>query len=631
VICRVAGSRTIEKKLRFFKKKSKIPLRFDYFIVNLHLTLKIYDKTMKKKLQLCVLALMCALAAQAQDELAIVTPDLEPVLMTEAQIAEVQEQQYSLTGDPREVKSEKLKVKTDLASLAGGSGEDQPLRPNYKFMDDMTFVGVPLFIAGIIAKSEKHAFRQDYNNSHANTRLITNFKSSIDDYTQYFGPAMTLGLKIGGVEGRSDWQRLLVSSAMSYGIMAALVNSIKYTASEMRPDGSTRNSWPSGHTATSFVGATILHKEYGLTRSPWYSVAGYGIATATGVMRVLNNRHWVSDVLSGAGIGILSGELAYALSDLIYKDRHLLRGDLTDRVDLGREHPSFFDVSMGIGFGSKSFEFNVVDDRLDGPASLSLDFSTATVVQAEGAYFFNKYVGLGGRLRVRTSPVKGWNNLIHMADNDADEVMKELKELDEYTTGMGWSTMSDLVKSKEFTIQSDHLTEFSGSAGLYFNLPLGSRFALGTKLLVGRSIMQSLDIDAHVTGRTKKMDYDVVIKNGVVDEDQTQVNGVMDGGKDYDVNWDYLEVKGNTSTSIGTGLSLTYAYKNNFCWKIFCDFDHTRKNFTLTYDPNRFVHEAMPDLVTYAELLGEDASPLSYTTRKYMNQWVLGASFSIHF
>ena len=129
------------------------------------------------------------------------------------------------------------------------------------------------------------------NNTHTNTRLISNFKTGIDDYTQFFGPVMTVGLKLGDYEGRSDWPRPLASSLMSYAIMAGFVNGIKFTASEMRPDGSTANSWPSGHTATSFVGATILHKEYGLTRSPWFSVAGYGVATATGVMRVLNNRH----------------------------------------------------------------------------------------------------------------------------------------------------------------------------------------------------------------------------------------------------------------------------------------------------------------------------------------------------
>ena len=204
-------------------------------------------------------------------------------------------------------------------------------------MDDLTFVGVPLFVAGIAIKGDKANFRQDYKNTHSNTRLITNFKTGIDDYTQFFGPVATVGLKLAGVEGRSDWPRLMASALMSYGIMAGFVNGIKYTASEMRPDGSTANSWPSGHTATSFVGATVLHKEYGLTRSPWYSVAGYGVATATGVMRILNNRHWISDVLSGAGIGIMSTELGYALGDILFKGKGLLRNDL----DAIGENPSF--------------------------------------------------------------------------------------------------------------------------------------------------------------------------------------------------------------------------------------------------------------------------------------------------
>ena len=171
-----------------------------------------------------------------------------------------------------------------MSPLMGGSEKYQLtwMRTNpgvkpYKVMDDLTFAGIPLFVAGIIAKGEKKSFRQNTGeNKHT---LVTDFKTEIDNYTQFFGPVMATGLKIAGVEGRSDWGRYLASTAMSYGFMALFVNSIKYTAKEMRPDGSTRNSWPSGHTATAFVGATILHKEYGLTRSPWYSVAGYGVAT----------------------------------------------------------------------------------------------------------------------------------------------------------------------------------------------------------------------------------------------------------------------------------------------------------------------------------------------------------------
>ena len=174
-----------------------------------------------------------------------------------------------------------------------------PATKPYTFMQDQTWTGIPIFLAGLIAKSEKTAFRQDYNNPNTRIRLIKyNFHNEIDNYTQYVPLALTIGLHLGGVEGRSDWPRFWASAAASSAIMAGIVNGVKYTASEMRPDGSTRNSWPSGHTATAFMAATILHKEYGLTRSPWYSVGAYTLATATGVMRVLNNRHWISDVRS---------------------------------------------------------------------------------------------------------------------------------------------------------------------------------------------------------------------------------------------------------------------------------------------------------------------------------------------
>lgn len=508
------------------------------------------------------------------------------------------------------------------------------VKPHFKFLDDISWAGVPLFVAGIIAKKEKQAFRQDYRNSHVNTRLVTDFKSSVDDYLQYFSPALTLGLKIGGVEGRSDWLRMMTSAAMSYGIMAGLVNGIKYTASEMRPDGSTRNSWPSGHTATAFVGATILHKEYGLTRSPWYSVAGYGVATATGVMRVLNNRHWVSDVLSGAGIGIMSGELAYALSDVIFKDKHLLRGNLVDYPNLKRAHPSFFDVSMGIGFGSRNLSFQSNPEEylsFDEPVEdIRVQFRASTVVQAEGAYFINRFIGLGGRLRVRTSPINGWSNFMKRAEDETTQMIEDWKEMsqEDMETGI-YDNMSDIILNKQFTIESDHLTEFAGDVGLYFNIPLSNRLSLGTKALIGRSIMQALEIDAHFNGKQKDIDYDMAIKNGMLTD--FNVNSIKNNGKDYDIEWDYLSLKGDNSTKYGTGISLTYAYHGNFCWKVFCDFDHTRKTYTLRYDPYRFEYEAMPDLEEFYKILQIPTEADVYKIKKNMNTWVLGASFSVSF
>ena len=511
-----------------------------------------------------------------------------------------------------------------------------------KAMDDLSFAGVPLFLAGIAIKGDKANFRQDYGNAHANTRLLTSFKTRIDDYTQFFGPAMTVGLKLGGVEGRSDWPRLFASAAMSYGIMAGFVNGIKYTAKEMRPDGSTANSWPSGHTATSFVGATLLHKEYGLTRSPWYSVAGYGVATATGIMRILNNRHWISDVMSGAGIGIMSTELGYALSDVLFKNKGLLRGDLEGVSD----RPSFFAISMGMSYGLKNLTFHDSDEQYAGDndfdedsEAFNVDFHTASVVDIEGAYFLNKYVGIGGRLRVRAMTAKGWSNFIEDAKSDRKDLESSLADIIDMASSMPTQTIKNEIQNlttlEEYSIESDHLTEFSANVGLYFNLPLSSRFALGSKLLIGRSMTQELDINAHYQGDTKNMAYDMNISDGYADPDKNDMSLIVKDfystNNPYDIEWDYLTLGGNNSTNFGTGLSLTYRYKSNFSWRLFCDYDFSKKEYTLTADPLRYLKVGTPNISSLFDMLGAPMDPIVYKKEKNVSFFTIGASFAVNF
>ena len=499
-----------------------------------------------------------------------------------------------------------LKAPEAKMDFAFFKSRTNPNTKAYKFMDDMTFAGVPLFIAGIIAKSEKNAFKQQTKHS-----LVTKFKTGIDDYTQFFGPAAVVGLKLGGYEGRSDWPRLLASAGMSYGLMALFVNTIKHTAKEMRPDGSTANSWPSGHTATAFVGATLLHKEYGLTRSPWWSVAGYGVATATGVMRVLNNRHWISDVLSGAGLGILSGELGYAICDLLFKGKGLLRNDIPGMANV-IEHPSFFSISMGIGFGSRDLDFGLDMREYGWTDNMNLKFRASTAVGAEGAYFFNPYIGVGGRLRVKSTPIKGWNKITDFAWEDAAALYDGIEDLSDEDRKDLESEINDI----DFIIESDHLTEFAVDLGAYFNLPLSNRFALGSKLLIGRSIMQELNLDAKLKGK----EYNKGDKPG------------QPTGSDFDLEWDYFTVDANNSMKFGTGISLTYAYKQNFSWKVFLDYDVSRKTYTLNYDYGGFPYALFPSAfkdMTEAEY--KENFTASKSIKKTMHSFVLGASFAINF
>ena len=491
----------------------------------------------------------------------------------------------------------------------------------YSFLDDQSWVGIPLFTAGIIAKSEKTAFRQDYNNPNTKIRLIKyDFHNEIDNYTQYLPLALTIGLKIGGVESRSDWPRFWASAATSSAIMAGIVNGVKYTASEMRPDGSTRNSWPSGHTATAFMAATILHKEYGLTQSPWYSVGAYTVATATGVMRVLNNRHWISDVLSGAGIGILSTELGYGLMDLLFKNKGLQRGDLNVYPDL-RENPSFFSISMGIGLGNKNlempaFDFNIPDEILDGESidddePLHLYFRSATAVGAEGAYFFNPYIGVGGRLRVKATPINGWSQFAISEENEIRQFLND-------------PLLANSVQNIDFTIESDHITEFAADAGVYFSLPLSSRFAIGAKALIGRSVMDDIDINAHYSGQQLAFNYEALF-----DDDAPLFRP---SSKTVDYSWDYIDVSASNSMKFGTGISLAYAHKNNFSWRLFCDYDYSRKTFTATYNPFGLMQGLSPDMVSFMDILGWDMTrPAVSSAKKSLHQWVLGCALCVSF
>ena len=606
---------------------------------------------MKQLLILIALVLTCQAKADIyhdMEPLTLDTPEMKPELVDLTEQNSIRLDMAAPSASP--------KMDFDFFKSKTNPG----VKP-YKFMDDMTFVGIPLFVAGWALKGDKAMFRVNAKADQGgkkNTQLLTDFKTGIDDYTQFFGPAMVVGLKLGGYEGRSDWPRLLASAGMSYAIMAVLVNGIKYSAKEMRPDGSTANSWPSGHTATAFVGATLLHKEYGLTRSPWWSVAGYGVATATGVMRVLNNRHWISDVMSGAGLGILSGELGYALCDLMFKQKGLLRNDII----LDKENPSFFSISMGFGLGSKDLDFE------DDGEKASIKFRAATVVDAEGAYFFNKYIGVGGRLRVRAQSAKdfgdfanyvsiedydAWMGLQHLyqaaypGDYTGTPEQNEITYLDKvgykFESESGWNENAPVTDSYGI-VKSDHITEFTGSVGVYFNLPLSHHFSLGSKLLVGRSITQELDIDGHAEGNKKDISYTMTLDNrpGMKETDgdpKVSVNDLMypnNTGEKWSDDWEYLTIGANSSTSFGTGLSLTYRYKSNFSWRFYCDYDYTRKNFTARYDPFHMMREGLTTGASYLmDTAGEYPDELGlqvreFKTRKNMNYWTLGLSFLVN-
>ncbi|MDR2125980.1 MAG: phosphatase PAP2 family protein [Prevotellaceae bacterium] len=136
------------------------------------------------------------------------------------------------------------------------------------------------------------------------------YRTKTDNYMQYASHAAVFGIDLLGVKAKHKLlDRTFIVTAS--GVITALgVQTLKRTTLIERPDGSDSYSFPSGHTATAFAGAHILFKEY-KDESLLIGIAGYGMALTTGCMRMLNNKHWLSDVATGAGIGITSVELSY--------------------------------------------------------------------------------------------------------------------------------------------------------------------------------------------------------------------------------------------------------------------------------------------------------------------------------
>jgi len=137
----------------------------------------------------------------------------------------------------------------------------------------------------------------------------------IDDYTLFLPAVSIYGLDFLGTQARHNFLDRSLITLTAYATMGIFVQTLKWSVDEPRPDFTVSreyDSFPSGHTAIAFVGAEIVRREY-WNDSPWYGIGAYAVALGTGFLRVYNDRHWTTDVIAGAGFGILSANIAYWL------------------------------------------------------------------------------------------------------------------------------------------------------------------------------------------------------------------------------------------------------------------------------------------------------------------------------
>ena len=179
-------------------------------------------------------------------------------------------------------------------------------KPNIR---NQLFVPLSLMAAGFSlngnsSESIKHEIVEE------RAERIPGFHTHIDNYLQYSPIAIAYALDAFGVQSKNDLHTRTAILLKGELAMIATTSLLKYGTHQLRPDGSTYNSFPSGHTAQAFAAATFLSEEY-KHKIPWIPYAAYGIAGTVGGLRMANNRHYISDVLVGAGLGILSMKIAY--------------------------------------------------------------------------------------------------------------------------------------------------------------------------------------------------------------------------------------------------------------------------------------------------------------------------------
>ena len=201
-----------------------------------------------------------------------------------------------------------------LGMSSGICQKDSTLQKQNRSLLKKSIVPISLMASGILLSDS--GFEKSFNTTTRNW-VGNDFDVPVDDYTRYAPIVLMYTADIVGVEAKNHWFDQTKNLAVSMVLTDVLTKLLKTNIYKVRPNGFNAKSFPSGHTSIAFSTGSVLYEEFKDT-SPILAYSGYGLATATGAFRLMNNKHWVSDVMVGAGLGILVTKLVYHF-DYLFK------------------------------------------------------------------------------------------------------------------------------------------------------------------------------------------------------------------------------------------------------------------------------------------------------------------------
>ena len=152
-----------------------------------------------------------------------------------------------------------------------------------------------IIVAGLIISGLGYNYDYYLQNKNESKRIMPTKLAKLGDYWGLTNQFILWSSFSGNY--RKEQIKYAMSSFVANGI---ITYGIKFSTMRNRPDGSNKRSFPSGHTSNSFLGATIIQNVYGRD----IGIPAYLLASITGLSRINDNKHYLSDVIFGAALGI---------------------------------------------------------------------------------------------------------------------------------------------------------------------------------------------------------------------------------------------------------------------------------------------------------------------------------------